>query len=159
LEDIFIYLKKSSNRDITFREGNCKLVEYSDFNWVDNYNDHRSISKYIFLFNNRPINWNSKKQKCVALSSAEAEYVALAIAGQKAIYLKQMINIFLPEKLIHSSITIIEDNQSVIKITHNSEDRKKIRYINIRYHFIRQLVNKKNLNFNKFNLLINSQMH
>jgi hypothetical protein len=50
-----------------------------------------------------------------------------------------MINIFLSEEFIHSSITIMEDNQSVIKIAHNSEDRKRIRYINIRYHFIRQL--------------------
>jgi hypothetical protein len=41
----------------------------------------------------------------------------------------------------------MEDNQSVIKITHNSEDRKKIRYINIRYHFIRQFVNKKEIKF------------
>jgi hypothetical protein len=48
-----------------------------------------------------------------------------------------MINIFLSEELIHSLITIMEDNQSVIKIAYNSENRKKIRYIDIRYHFIR----------------------
>jgi hypothetical protein len=41
----------------------------------------------------------------------------------------------------------MENNQSVIKIIHNSEDRKKIRYINIRYHFIRQLVNKEEIKF------------
>jgi hypothetical protein len=44
---------------------------------------------------------------------------------------------FLSEELIHSSITIMEDNQSAIKIAHNPENRKKIRYINIRYYFIR----------------------
>jgi hypothetical protein len=48
-----------------------------------------------------------------------------------------MINIFLLKKFIHSLIIIIEDNQSTIKIIHNSEDRKRIRYINIRYYFIR----------------------
>jgi hypothetical protein len=41
----------------------------------------------------------------------------------------------------------MEDNQSVIKIAHNSEDRKKIRYINIRYHFIRQFVDKEEIKF------------
>jgi hypothetical protein len=41
----------------------------------------------------------------------------------------------------------MEDNQSTIKITYNSEDRKKIRYINIRYHFIRQLVDKEEIKF------------
>jgi hypothetical protein len=84
-----------------------------------------------------------KKQKCVALSSAETKYVALITAGQEAIYLKQIINIFLPEKLIHSLITIMKDNQSTIKIIYNSENRKRIRYINIRYHFIRQFVDKE----------------
>jgi hypothetical protein len=39
----------------------------------------------------------------------------------------------------------MEDNQLVIKIAYNSEDRKKIRYINIRYHFIRQLVDKEKI--------------
>jgi hypothetical protein len=39
----------------------------------------------------------------------------------------------------------MKDNQSIIKIAHNSEDRKRIRYINIRYHFIRQLVNKEEI--------------
>jgi hypothetical protein len=58
-----------------------------------------------------------------------------------------MINIFLSEKLIHSSIIIMEDNQSVIKIAHNFEDRKRIRHIDIRYHFIRQLVDKEEIKF------------
>jgi hypothetical protein len=58
-----------------------------------------------------------------------------------------MINIFLPEEFIHSLITIMEDNQSVIKIIHNSEDRKRIRYIDIRHHFIRQLVDKEEIKF------------
>jgi hypothetical protein len=41
----------------------------------------------------------------------------------------------------------MEDNQSVIKIAYNSEDRKRIRYINIRYHFIRQFVDKEEIKF------------
>jgi hypothetical protein len=41
----------------------------------------------------------------------------------------------------------MEDNQSTIKIIYNSEDRKKIRHIDIRYHFIRQFVNKEEIKF------------
>jgi hypothetical protein len=41
----------------------------------------------------------------------------------------------------------MEDNQSAIKIIHNSEDRKKIRHIDIRYYFIRQLIDKEEINF------------
>jgi hypothetical protein len=147
LEDIFAYLKELSNKGIIFREGNCKLIEYFDSNWAGDCNNRRLISEYIFLFNNGPISWSSKKQKCIALLSAEAEYVALAIANQEAIYLKQIINIFLSKEFIHLSITIMEDNQSAIKIAHNSEDCKRIRYIDIRYYFIRQFVNKEEIQF------------
>jgi hypothetical protein len=56
-----------------------------------------------------------------------------------------MINIFLSKELIYSSIIIMENNQSTIKIAHNSEDRKKIRYIDIRYYFIRQFVDKEEI--------------
>jgi hypothetical protein len=41
----------------------------------------------------------------------------------------------------------MKDNQSAIKIIHNSEDHKRIRYINIRYHFIRQLINNREIEF------------
>jgi hypothetical protein len=58
-----------------------------------------------------------------------------------------MINIFLSEELIHSSIIIIEDNQPTIKIIHNFEDRKRIRYIDIRYHFIGQFIDKEKIKF------------
>jgi hypothetical protein len=58
-----------------------------------------------------------------------------------------MINIFLPEEFIHSSVTIIEDNQSAIKIVYNSENRKKIRHIDIRHYFIRQFVDNGEIEF------------
>jgi hypothetical protein len=41
----------------------------------------------------------------------------------------------------------MEDNQLAIKITHNPEDRKKTRHIDIRYYFIRQFVNKEEIKF------------
>jgi hypothetical protein len=41
----------------------------------------------------------------------------------------------------------MKDNQLIIKIAHNPENRKKIRYIDIRHHFIRQFVNKKEIKF------------
>jgi hypothetical protein len=41
----------------------------------------------------------------------------------------------------------MEDNQLIIKIAHNSKDRKKIRYIDIRYYFIRQFVDKEEIKF------------
>jgi hypothetical protein len=58
-----------------------------------------------------------------------------------------MINVFLSEEFIHSSVIIMNGNQSAIKIVYNSENRKRIRYINIRYHFIRQFVDNGKIEF------------
>jgi hypothetical protein len=58
-----------------------------------------------------------------------------------------MINIFLSEEFSHSLIIIMEDNQSAIKIIYNSKNRKRIRYIDIRYHFIRQFIDKGEIRF------------
>jgi hypothetical protein len=55
LEDIFAYLKKLSNKDITFRRSNCKLIRYSDSDWAGDCSDRRLISEYIFLFYNESI--------------------------------------------------------------------------------------------------------
>ena len=65
------------------------------------------------------ISWRSKKQSCVALSTAEAEYMALASAAQEAIWIQQVISDMTsePTKPVH----INEDNQSAISMTKNPQ--------------------------------------
>ena len=64
---------------------------YSDSDWAGDVGDRRSTSGYIFMLSGAGISWRSRKQTSVALSSAEAEYVALSSAVQEAIWLKRLI--------------------------------------------------------------------
>ena len=98
----------------------------------------------MFQIGGTAITWQSKKQSCVALSSAEAEYIALAGAAQEATWLKQ-----LNTDLIGTSdpITIFEDNQSAISIAKHPQLHGRVKHINIKYmyHYIREQVNNSNI--------------
>ena len=87
LKQILKYLKGTTNIGILYKQdGSDKCVGYSD----TDPSDRKSISGCIFMFGDGPISWRSKKQKCVALSTAEAEYVALSGAAQEFLWLRQL---------------------------------------------------------------------
>ena len=66
------------------KDGSDECVDYSDSDWAGDLDDRKSTSGYLFQISGAAISWRSKKQTCVALSTAEAEYIALASASQEA---------------------------------------------------------------------------
>ena len=92
----------------------------------------------MFLLAGAAISWKSSKQTCVALSTAEAEYVALSAAAQEAVWLQQHSSDLL-NKTIRET-TILEDNQSAVCLAKNQQVHGRTKHIEIKYHFIRDLV-------------------
>jgi len=68
-----------------------ELVGYSDADWAGDRDTRRSTTGYVFMLGGGCISWASKLQPTVALSSAEAEYMAMAAAVQEAIYLRRLL--------------------------------------------------------------------
>ena len=99
----------------------------------------KSTSGYIFLLSGGAISGRSQKQKCVALSTAEAEYVAMASAAQESVWLRQLIA-ELTNSIAEAPTLIYEDNQSVIAMTKNPQYHGGAKHIDIKHHFIRQQV-------------------
>ncbi|KAK3893083.1 hypothetical protein Pcinc_003076 [Petrolisthes cinctipes] len=66
------------------------FVGYSDADWAGDIKDRKSTSGYCFHLGGGPVSWSSKKQSCVALSTAEAEYMALASAIQEAVWFRKL---------------------------------------------------------------------
>ena len=86
------------------------------------------------------MSWRSKKQSCVALSTAEAEYMALASAAQEALWLRQLTSDL---GCGPTSATLIhEDNQSAICMAKNPQFHGRTKHVSIKYHFIRDQVDE-----------------
>ena len=113
-------------------------VGYSDADWAGDLDDRKSTSGYVFQISNAAVSWRSKKQPCVALSTAEAEYMALASATQEAVWLRQLLS-DLKNKPTGPTL-ILEDNQAAICMAKNAQYHGRAKHIDIKYHFIREHV-------------------
>ena len=134
------YLKGTLDYELCYRKcsEDLKLIGYSDADWASSTHDRRSISGYCFSLTGPLISWRSKKQRTVALSSCEAEYIALTATVQDALYLiqllDQLVNVCCP-------LQIYEDNQGTIALSKDPVNRQRSKHIDIRYYFIRSTVN------------------
>ena len=80
------------------------------------------------------------KQKCVALSTAEAEYMALSGAAQEAVWMRQLLSDLGRE--VVGATTIQEDNQSAICMAKSPQFHGRAKHIDIKFHFVREQVNE-----------------
>eukprot|EP00253_Pinus_taeda_P029427 PITA_29427 len=102
--------------------------------------DRKSTSGCCFGLGSVVVSWISRKQQSVALSSAEAEYMAVSLPSCEAIWLRKMLFGLFGQALRPSVIYC--DNQSCIKLTENLVFHDKSKHIEIKYHFIRDYVQK-----------------
>ena len=100
----------------------------------------------LFKISGGTVSWRSKKQSCVALSTAEAEYVALASAAQDATWMSRLTAGL--ENRSEEPIVLFEDNQSAISMTKNPQFHGRSKHTSIKYHFIRDQVEKGIVNLN-----------
>ena len=72
---IFWYLQETLNLELVYQESLITLKDYSDADWVSDYNSQRSISDFIFNMSSEVINWFSKQQLTVTLFTCKTEYI------------------------------------------------------------------------------------
>ena len=131
------YLKGHADLGITYRDDDNSLNGYCDTDWGAN-EDRKSISGYLFMLGGGAISWSSKKQSTVALSSTEAEYIALVQAAKESIWLQRLLSELGWTERDHK--VIWEDNQGAIALAVNPEYHACTKHIDIQYHFIRECV-------------------
>ncbi|XP_073120764.1 secreted RxLR effector protein 161-like [Henckelia pumila] len=137
---ILRYFQGTKNNGIKYtREDDNSLIGYTDSDWAGSVDDRKSTSGYIFCIGTKPISWSFKKQKTVALSSAEAEYIAATDAACEAIWLRRILKNLQQEP--KSPTKIFCDNMSAIVMTKNPVFHARSKHIELRHHFIRNLVN------------------
>ena len=111
--------------------------------WVDSdyaadVDTRRSMTGFVLSMNNGPIAWRSKRQSCVTLSSAEAEFVAASICGTEIVYLRLLLRDL---GLEQSGPTVLyEDNAACIKMSENPVNAERSRHIDTRDYWLREQV-------------------
>ncbi|CAK9811714.1 Retrovirus-related Pol polyprotein from transposon TNT 1-94 [Anthophora quadrimaculata] len=143
---IIRYLIGTRDLGIIFgNSGSTEICRFTDADYAGCLETRRSRSGFVFLLNGGPICWSSQRQPIVSLSTAEAEYIALTHGTKEAIWLRQMLKEL---GISCDSIPIFVDNQSAIKIANNSEYHKRSKHIDVRFHFIRDVLNRKEIEIN-----------
>src|SRR6266481_9877714 len=110
-------------------------------NYAEDPCDRKSMSGYIFMLAGGPIAWKSKKQASVALSMTEAQYYALGIACQEAIWLQQLCQELC--LLLTLPTSIYSDNTGAVALSDNPVFHNCSKHIDIRWHFVRELIRSK----------------
>ena len=138
-KNILRYLKGTRARGLTFSpgaHGDAGVVRgYVDASWGEDPSTRKSQSGYVFTLGNAAISWKSKLQTTVALSSTEAEYLALSAAVKEALFLRNLVGDVLPSAA--KTIVLHEDNQSTIKQALNLTGSERTKHVDIRHHFLK----------------------
>ena len=142
-KSVLRYLKATSNHGLVYRTSkeDISIVGYSDSDWGSSTIDRKSMSGYCFKLSESAslISWCTKKQPTVALSTCEAKYMAICRATQEALVLRQLLRA-LSEQTCPISINV--DNQGALALAKNPVFHKHTKHISLRFHFIRDHINK-----------------
>ncbi|XP_039824776.1 secreted RxLR effector protein 161-like [Panicum virgatum] len=112
------------------------LMGFSDNDLAGDIDSRKSTSSIIFFLGESPISWQSAKQKVVALSSCEAEYIAAATAACQGVWLARLLAEILNS--VVSKPVLRVDNKSTISLVKNPVHHDRSKHIDTRFHLIRE---------------------
>ena len=136
---ILRYLKGASDVGLTFQKdgGGISILGYVDSDYAGDLDRRRSTTGYIFTLVGSAVSWKSTLQSIVALSTTEAEYMAAAEAVKEAIWLKGLVAEL---SLVQQESILRCDSQSAIHLIKNQRFHERTKHIDVRFHFIRDVV-------------------
>lgn len=139
---IFRYLRGTSKLCLCFGSSKPVLVGYTDADMAGDVDSRKSTSGYLIAFAKGAVSWQSKLQKCVALSTTEAEFIAATEACKELLWMKK----FLRElEFKQDKYELFCDSQSAIHLGKNSSFHSRSKHIDVRYHWIRDVLEMKQL--------------
>ncbi len=155
LTRIFNYLKFTESLALTL-EGNSSysIKTYVDADWAGDLENRRSTSGAVVFVGNSPISWFSRRQDTIAMSTTEAELYAATEAVKDSKMIENLFRDLLPEVSIPTP-ELFCDNQAAVAICESKGNRRKIRHVELRYHFIKEMISNKSIEIKYVNTTSN----
>lgn len=137
------YLKGTIQYRIRYKKTGKSIYAYSDADYANCKQDRRSYTGYVLILGGGPISWESKKQPTVALSSAEAEYMAITSAAKEIMFCRSILEELGFTDQVCGSTTLYSDNIGAIELSRKNGFSARTKHIDVRHHYIRALVEKE----------------
>lgn len=135
------YLKETNNYMLDLSKiKNLNLTCYTDSDFAANRDDRVSMSGMLIFTDEVPISWRTTKQKCVSLSTMEAEYVSMAEAAKELLWIGNVLKECEIFGLNISETKIFCDNQAAINFSNSPVENHRTKHIDVRFHFLRNLI-------------------
>jgi len=118
------------------------MIGYVDVDHAGNHATRRSMTGYIFALNGMAVTWASQRQSVVALSTCEAEYIAMAEPAKETLWLRT----FLRELDFEGGPMLVRgDNQGALKLAESEEHHRRTKHIDVRFRFLRDIIENGSL--------------
>ncbi|KAE8700517.1 hypothetical protein F3Y22_tig00110556pilonHSYRG00215 [Hibiscus syriacus] len=143
------YLRGTTELGLMFKKQENereKVVGYVDSDYAGSIDTRKSLTGFIFTVFGTAVSWKSNLQSVVALSTTEAEYIAVTEAIKEAMWLQGMVEeLGIQQKVL----TVFCDNQSTIHLTRNQVFHERSKHIDVKLHFVRDVVTKGSITVKK----------
>ena len=133
-DHIFSYLARNPSIGLTYSKECCGLDGFADASWET----AKSTSGWVIQWQSAALSWGSRKQKSIALSTCDAEIIALSEAAKDVVYLRKLVNgLGEPEG---GPSPLRTDSQSARDVSYNPEHHDKMKHVQRRHFFVRDMV-------------------
>ena len=141
VQHLLAYLKGTLEYKITYRSGagsGVRPLGWVDADFAGDLDTRRSTSGEVFMMSGGPVSWSSKKQATVALSTTEAEYVALTRSSKQAMWMYSFLDeLHMPQE---RPALLYGDNLGAAALARDAKGHARVKHIDIREHYIRERV-------------------
>eukprot|EP00961_Rhodomonas_salina_P052120 699510-Rhodomonas_salina.1 len=140
-KQILQYLKGTKDKKLTYTRQSSDMANhlycYADSDHAGDQDTHSSVTGYVIMLNGAAVSWQSTRQQVTALSTAEAEYYTVSIAGTDVTYMHRIMDYLgFPQ---HDPMVLWEDNMACIYMSQTSVMFHKARHIDMHVYHLREL--------------------
>ncbi|GJR43159.1 hypothetical protein Tco_1311262 [Tanacetum coccineum] len=137
---VFKYLMGTMNYGLSYVGYPSMLEAFSDASWINHVEDSSFTSGWVFLLWGGAILWASNKQTCITGFTKKYEFIALAVAGKEAEWLKNLIHEILIWPKLIAPLSIHCDSPATLAKAYSQIYNGKSRHLGVRHSMIKELI-------------------